>query len=60
VRKLNTGHDDDVVFRRGGVHLFGVSCYAMAYDTPHQEWSQPLYRTGDVFDRLLLRLGTKP
>lgn len=59
-RKLNTGHDDDVVFTPGGIHLFGVSCYAMAYDTPHQEWSQPLYRTGDVFDRLLLRLGAGP
>ena len=55
-RKLNTGHDDDVVFRPGALHLFGVSCYAMAYDTPHESWSQPLYRTGDVFDRLFLSL----
>lgn len=58
-RKLDTGHDDDVTFTPGGVYLFGVARYAMAYDTPHQEWSQPLYRTGDVFDRLLLAVTTK-
>jgi hypothetical protein len=57
-RKLNTGHDDDVVFTQGTAHLFGVSCYAMAYDTPHESWSKPLYRTGDVFDRLLLTLAS--
>jgi hypothetical protein len=55
-RKLNTGHDDDVVFTPGAAHLFGVACYAMASDTPHESWSQPLYRTGDVFDRLLLSI----
>jgi hypothetical protein len=58
-RKLNTGHDDDVVFKPGAAHLFGVACHAMAYDTPHEKWSQPLYRTGDVFDRLLLTLPSR-
>lgn len=55
-RKLRTGHDDDVGFALGGVYLFGVSCYAIAYDTPHPEWSQAMYRTGDVFDRLMLSI----
>lgn len=55
-RKLRTGHDDDVAFTPGSVYLFGVSCYAIAYDTPHGEWSQAMYRTGDVFDRLLLAI----
>ena len=55
-RKLDTKHDDDQAFAPGGTYLFGVSCYAMAYDTPHAEWTQALYRTGDVFDRLLLTI----
>jgi hypothetical protein len=58
-RKLNTGHDDDVVFKPGVSHLFAVACYAMAYDTPHEEWSRPLYRTGDAFDRLLMTLAPR-
>jgi hypothetical protein len=58
-RKLQTGQDDDVVFRPGAVHLFAVACYAMALDTPHAEWSRPLYRTGDAFDRLFLSLATR-
>jgi hypothetical protein len=59
-RKLNTGHDDDVIFTAGDVRLFGVSCYEMAHDPPNQALSQPLYRTGDVFDRLLLSLAPPP
>jgi hypothetical protein len=58
-RALNTGHDDDLVFAPGGVYLFGVSCYAMAYDNPHDAWSQPLYRTGDVFDRLFFTMAPR-
>jgi hypothetical protein len=58
-RKLNTGHDDDVTFTPGAVYLLGVSCYPMAYDIPHESWSQPLYRTGDVFDRLLLTFAAR-
>lgn len=56
-RKLNTGHDDDVVFTPGGLHLFAIACYAMALDTPHETWSRPLYRTGDAFDRILLSIS---
>jgi hypothetical protein len=58
-RQLDTLHEDDVAFAPGGVYLFGVSCYAMAYDTPHNIWSQPLYRTGDVFDRLFFTLAPR-
>jgi hypothetical protein len=56
-RKLVTGHDDDVAFAPDRAFLFAVGCYAMAMDTPHQEWSRPLYRTGDAFDRLFLSFG---
>jgi hypothetical protein len=55
-RKLDTGHEDDIAFAPGSVYLFGVGCYAMAYDTPHPQWSQSLYRTGDVFDRLFFTM----
>jgi hypothetical protein len=58
-RKLQTGYDDDIAFVPGQVYLFAVSCYEMAADQVHPQWLQPLYRTGDVFDRLLLRLDTK-
>jgi hypothetical protein len=58
-RKHNTGHDDDVAFAPGEVYLFGVACYAMAFDTPHDAWSQPLYRTGDTFDRLFFTLASR-
>ena len=55
-RKLDTHHDDDQPFAPGGTYLFGVSLYEMAYGTPQPELSQPLYRTGDVFDRILLTI----
>jgi len=58
-RKLKTGHDDDVALTPGAVYLFGVSCYPMANDTPHASWSQPLYRTGDAFDRLFLTFAPR-
>ena len=57
-RQLKTGHDNDLAFSLGGVYLFAVSCYEMASDTVHPEWFQPIYRTGDAFDRLLLRIAT--
>lgn len=55
-RRLQTGHDDDLAFAAGKTYLFGIACYEMACDVVHPEWTQPLYRTGDVFDRLLLVL----
>lgn len=57
-RQLQTGHADDIAFTRSGVYLFAVSCYEMAHDEVYPEWFQPLYRTGEAFDRLLLRIAT--
>ena len=53
-RKLDTTQADDVVFEPGRSYLFGVSCYEISGDGPYEAWTQPLYRTGDVFDRLTL------
>ena len=58
-RPLQTTHDDDIAFVPGGRYLFGVSCYEMAHDQANPTWSQPLYRTGDIFDRLILHLQPK-
>ncbi|ETX05656.1 MAG: hypothetical protein ETSY2_21675 [Candidatus Entotheonella gemina] len=58
-RKLQTGHKDDLVLIPGLTYLFGVSCYEIAGDKIHAKWFQPLYRAGDVFDRLLLRIAEK-
>ncbi|ETW96104.1 MAG: hypothetical protein ETSY1_27970 [Candidatus Entotheonella factor] len=58
-RKLQTGHDDDLALIPGQTYLFGVSCYEIAGDQVHAKWFQPLYRAGDVFDRLLLRIAEK-
>jgi hypothetical protein len=55
-RQLDTGHADDVVLKLGQRHLFGVGCYEMTCDVVHPEWTQPLYRVGDVYDRLYLIL----
>ena len=55
-RKLDTGHDDDVAFTVGGEYLFTVSCYEMFGDVVRAEWSQPLYSTGDGFDRIVLEI----
>jgi hypothetical protein len=56
-RRLNTGNRDDMLFSPGGVYLFAVSCYEMANGRVQPDWTQPLYKTGDAFDRLLLRLA---
>ena len=55
-RSLLKAPSYDQAFAPGGTYLFAVSCFAMAYDTPHGEWSQAMYRTGDAFDRLLLSI----
>jgi hypothetical protein len=55
-RRLDTGNPDDVALQPGGVYLFAISCYEMADDDVHPEWTQPLYKTGDAFDRLFLRV----
>jgi ABC-type amino acid transport substrate-binding protein len=56
-RKLHTGHEDDLAFDPGGVYLFAVSCYEMAAGKVAPELTQPLYKSGDAFDRLLLRIA---
>ena len=55
-RALDTGHDDDIAFSVRGRYLFGVACYEMSFDKPNPQWLQPLYRCGDVFDRLYLEI----
>ncbi|MBN1766468.1 MAG: hypothetical protein JW860_14530 [Sedimentisphaerales bacterium] len=54
-RKLKTDHDDDVQFHLNQSCLFVVSLYEMAGSEVDQEWYQPLYRTGDGFDRITLK-----
>ena len=58
-RKLQTGQGDDVAFDPSKVYLFAVSCYEMAYGKVDPEISQPLYKAGDAFDRLLLKFVRK-
>ncbi len=53
-RLLRTGNDDDLQFEQGQRYLFGLACYEMAGTGVNLEYTQPLYRTGDVFDRLIL------
>ncbi len=55
-RKLDTGHEDDLSMKVGGEYLFAVCCYEMAATGINHDWTQPLYRTGDAFDRLLLKI----
>ena len=55
-RKLKTGNDDDVPLEVGGTYLFGVTCYEMAGTGLEKDTFQPLYRMGDVFDRLHLEV----
>jgi hypothetical protein len=56
-RQLNTGHADDIAFAPGGTYLFAISCYEMAYGRVEPEITQPLYKLGDAFDRLLLKIA---
>lgn len=53
-RPLQTGHKDDVQFKPGETCLFGISCYEIAGGKLEPDYTQPLYKTGDVFDRLRL------
>ena len=56
-RKLDTGRPDDLTLRSGETYLLGVSCYETTYDKVYPEWTQPLFRTGDVYDRLMVILA---
>lgn len=55
-RLLNTNHDDDVQMQQGGQYLLGVACYEMAGTGIDPALTQPLYRTGDVFDRIVMTI----
>jgi hypothetical protein len=55
-RKLNTGNVDDVAFEVGGKYVFAATLYEMAGSGVNKEWWQPLYRTGDAFDKLILEV----
>jgi hypothetical protein len=54
-RLLNTGHLDDVQFDLNQTYLFGVSRYEIAGRKPDPGISQPLYGSGDVSARLILK-----
>lgn len=59
-RAIQTGHEDDVQFEMGRTYLFAVSLYEMAGTGIEPSWQQPLYRTGNAFDRLYLVLEPPP
>lgn len=55
-RRLATGGSDDVEFAVGGRYLFGISCYEISGGYPESRLYRPMYKTGDVFDRLILEI----
>ncbi|MBN1844048.1 MAG: hypothetical protein JW810_00065 [Sedimentisphaerales bacterium] len=55
-RKLDTAQDDDIRLTVPGRFILGVSLYEMAATGVEPQWTQPLYRTGDVFDRIILQI----
>ena len=55
-RKLNTGHADDIIISTDKECEFGICLYEMAATGIESSWTQPLYRTGDVFDIITLTL----
>ncbi len=56
VRKLDTGHTDDIVISADKKCVLGICLYEMAATGIEDSWTQPLFRTGDVFDILSLTL----
>ncbi len=56
-RKMHTGNADDIQFDPGEIYLFAVSCYEMGYGKLQPHLTQPLYHSGDAFDRLLLKVA---
>lgn len=55
-RKLDTENPDDAAFQRGAEFVFGACLYEMAAMGIERDWYQPLYRTGNVYDRLTLEV----
>ncbi len=56
MRKLDTGHGDDVVFAPGGEYRFAVSRYEIAGRPSNPDQSQPLHGAGEVSEVVVLRL----
>ncbi|PON14196.1 hypothetical protein C2W62_30335 [Candidatus Entotheonella serta] len=54
---MHTGNADDIQFDPGEIYLFAVSCYEMGYGKLQPHLTQPLYHSGDAFDRLLLKVA---
>ncbi len=59
-RKLDTGNSDDVVMSYGKENVFGISLYEMAGTGVEKSWHKPLYRTGNIFDTIVLTVEPKP
>jgi hypothetical protein len=55
-RKLDTGNADDVAFASGGKYPFAATLYETAGSGVSKDWWQPLYRTGDAFDKLIFNV----
>ena len=55
-RKLDTGHDDDIKLESGNKYTFGVCLYEMAATGIEEKWYNPLYRTGNVFDNVIIEI----
>jgi hypothetical protein len=58
-RKLNTGHEDDILLNTKDTFLFGVSRYEVAGRDAEPDSEQPLYGSGDVGERLTLKFSSK-
>ena len=53
-RALNTGHDDDVQFKKSGSYRFGVSRYEIGGRAPDPTVEQPNHGAGDINEHLTL------
>ncbi len=60
VRRLRTGHGDDVQFDPAGSYLFGVSRYEIAGRKPNPKLDKPLFGAGEVGEHLRLRFTPAP
>ncbi|MCU7921589.1 MAG: hypothetical protein KZQ88_02700 [Candidatus Thiodiazotropha sp. (ex Dulcina madagascariensis)] len=56
-RKLDTGHADDIIFLSGERYQFGVSRYEIAGRKPDPSLEIPLFGSGEVGERLILRFA---
>ncbi|MCU7929320.1 MAG: hypothetical protein KZQ90_00850 [Candidatus Thiodiazotropha sp. (ex Codakia rugifera)] len=54
MRKLDTGHGDDVIFKPGEVYQFGVSRFEIAGRDPDPKIEIPLFGSGEIGESLKL------